>query len=198
MNQPGGKGGPGNEFLICDLNDEKSHPIIRGPDLSKSTIFSEMPSDIVNAGFDTGNLYFSHHCRFKVPDFNDKVGEVFFDTGSAKDDDGEEFMAQFEHRKYPIYATQYHPEKTQFERLDSLETLARDPSTIRFARDYMDALVEKVRHKAKAVKDYPDFIKGYFALYHTYIIHPGTYFENSYTTQSYRVESDQEEDQHDN
>jgi hypothetical protein len=45
-----------------------------------------MNQDLVNAGFNNGNLYYSHHCRFKVEEFVDNVGEVFHLTGSSKDD----------------------------------------------------------------------------------------------------------------
>lgn len=68
------------------MDDETWHPVLKGKDLEKSSIFSVMNQDLVNAGFNNGNLYYSHHCRFKVEEFVNNVGEVFHLTGSSKDD----------------------------------------------------------------------------------------------------------------
>lgn len=100
------------DFLICDLDDETWHPVKPGKDLSRSSIFNTMDRKLVEAGFQNGNIYYSHHCRYKVEDFVENVGEVFYLTGTSSDDQDREFIASFEHKKYPIYATQYHPEKT--------------------------------------------------------------------------------------
>jgi hypothetical protein len=47
-----------------------------------------------------------------------------------------------------------------------MQKLPRDPQTIRFVRDYMSFIVEKVRHKAKPLSEYPGFLMGYFSFYH--------------------------------
>jgi GMP synthase-like glutamine amidotransferase len=36
-------------------------------------------------------------------------------TATSKDKNGLEFVASFEHRQYPIYGVQFHPEKNAYE-----------------------------------------------------------------------------------
>lgn len=65
-----------------------------------------------------------HHKGINIDDFSKKgLDEFFLVTTYAKDKDGHIFIDTVEGKKYPIYATQYHPEKISFERqYDSIPT----------------------------------------------------------------------------
>lgn len=170
----------------CDLNDNAQHPVIKGPDYSQSKIFSLFDQTRVDSVFAKGSFYYEHNCRITVPDFNSKLSDKFLLTGTAKTDKGEEFVTLVEHRKYPIFAQQFHPEKSQFERDEPVGFLDRDLLSLRFMRDYVFKFVDMVKETSRSIDNVPDFIKSYFYLYHEEERFSGLYFESAYVTQSYR------------
>jgi hypothetical protein len=70
---------------------------------------------------ETGILYDTHHDGI-TPILFEKYDELkqFCVIAHGSDRKGMEYVAAYEHRDYPIYCVQYHPEKAPFVDLDYL------------------------------------------------------------------------------
>ena len=66
---------------------------------------------------DQNLTYFHHNKGFDIEDFteNEKLMDFFDILGVNYDDTGRWFISTIEAKDYPIYGTQYHPEKNIFE-----------------------------------------------------------------------------------
>jgi hypothetical protein len=93
-----------------------------------SRIFKEVDSTVVGHVFARNLLYFSIESGYEryTLEHNSKFGQQIMVTGVSRDINGKEFVSIMEHRKYPILATVYQLERTQFERQGPNVFLARD------------------------------------------------------------------------
>ena len=67
--------------------------------------------------FENYKITYNHHSWGVSQDTfkNDKgLSSIFTPTSISYDDDGVPFVASMESKKYPFFATQFHPEKAQF------------------------------------------------------------------------------------
>lgn len=84
-------------------------------DVSKSKMLSQMPAYLVNAIQKENITFNSHHKGIKPETFTKYKGLKEYQVlGVAYDNNGVEYTSIYEHKKYPIYAHQYHPEKNAF------------------------------------------------------------------------------------
>lgn len=121
-----------------------------------------MDQDLLKRVWTSGDLAFSHGCGISPEDAlnNEEISKQIRITATAIARHGDEFVAQYEFRDYPFFATQYHIEKTLFERNKTNRHLNRNPDLIQFAFDYMMTLVEPTRKYAKARADLDTRILG--------------------------------------
>jgi len=105
-------------------------------------------------------MYYNHHYGFSTKSFNSTscINEFFELTATATDDRGTPFVATLESKKYPIYATQFHPEKNAFEWLDSV-VANHSMNAINAARAFADFFVNEARKNTNAFAKYE--IKNY-------------------------------------
>jgi gamma-glutamyl hydrolase len=91
-------------------------------DLSNSRMFRNMPQHLVNA-LQKENITFYWHHDGLLPSTFEKYQSLKEYTVLAVSYDkvGKLFAASFEHKSYPIYGHQFHPEKNAFIWVDSLE-----------------------------------------------------------------------------
>lgn len=84
-------------------------------DLSKSKMFQSMPQHLINA-IRTENITFNSHHDGIIPETYAKYDSLkdYQLIGVAYDNKGVEYVSIVEHKKYPIFGHQYHPEKTIF------------------------------------------------------------------------------------
>ncbi|XP_030745262.1 gamma-glutamyl hydrolase A-like isoform X2 [Sitophilus oryzae] len=81
-----------------------------------SKLFSLVPKDVIQTLKSKNCTYNQHrYCLTKaVLKENDLLNDWNI-LATNKDDNGLEFISAMEHRKYPVYGVQFHPEKNQFE-----------------------------------------------------------------------------------
>lgn len=105
--------------------------------------------------------------------------------GVSKNDKGREFTAILESKEYPMWFTQFHPEKHQFEKRDSYKPMDRSERTIRVMTSFVFKLVELARKHAKTFDKIPQSIQSYFPYYKTPIWSPSKAFERIYMFKNY-------------
>jgi len=83
--------------------------------LAKSKMFSHMPQHLINA-LKKENITFNSHHDGVVPQTFEKYDSLkeYNVLAVSYDNDGVEYVASIEHKRYPIFAHQYHPEKNAF------------------------------------------------------------------------------------
>lgn len=77
-----------------------------------------------------------------------------------------EFVSMMEHRQFPILATVFMTERTQFERHGPNTFLPRDRNVIKFSFHFMMSIVDQLRDKAKRVAKQDGEIRAYFTNYY--------------------------------
>lgn len=136
-----------NGLIECDFGDEDTnHTVHPTDDYSKTKIWNKMDKDLVEKGWNNGYLYYSHNCGFDPSKLlkNDEFNKNAIVTATSISKTGKKFVAMVEHNKYPFFANQWHPEKTQFERLGPTY-LSRDADTVRFTSDFIMTVVDGTR-----------------------------------------------------
>lgn len=91
-------------------------PLNFSKDFSNSRLFGNLPADVFTA-LKTENVTENFHQSGLSPEDYDKNSNLksFYKVLSTNTDkNGKEFVSTIEAYKYPIYATQWHPEKTMF------------------------------------------------------------------------------------
>lgn len=81
-------------------------------------------------------------------------------TGTAYSRYHKQFIAQYEFRNYPFYATQYHIEKTVFENNKTNSHLSRNPELIKFDFEFISAVFEPTRKYGIARSNLPKQLIG--------------------------------------
>ena len=87
-------------------------------------------------------------------------------TGTSIARHGKEFVSQYEYKDYPFYATQYHIEKTLFERNRTNRHINRNPVLVKFAFEFMMEFVRKTCPYAKPRADIDSKIVARFFEHH--------------------------------
>ncbi|KAL9656722.1 hypothetical protein ABK040_002989 [Willaertia magna] len=80
-----------------------------------SRIFKYCPDHIMGTLMNQAVTLNNHHFGVEIPSFNAKLSSQCNLLAVNKDRKGRSFVSLFEHKKYPIYASQFHPEKISFE-----------------------------------------------------------------------------------
>lgn len=93
----------------CDILDFKVDPY-------KTRQFQDFPQRVIDALSSEGITYNNHHDGFFPEAFeeNEVLKDDYTLIATTKDRKGVEYAAVMEHKRYPIYAHQSHPEKVQF------------------------------------------------------------------------------------
>ena len=71
------------------------------------------------------------------------------------------FAAWIEYRRYPIYLSQFHIEKTQFERIRANAHISKEPKIVKFSFDFMMEFVEGTRQYAKPLDELDLLARSY-------------------------------------
>ncbi|KAL4858871.1 Gamma-glutamyl hydrolase A [Chlorella vulgaris] len=86
---------------------------------ASSTMFGGLSEDLIDKlGDDKYNISMENHMFGLPPDHYDKwprLREQFNLVSTSKDRNGVEYVSSAEHKHYPFFATQWHPEKPPFE-----------------------------------------------------------------------------------
>jgi gamma-glutamyl hydrolase len=171
------------DLLSCNFGDEETyHAVEKTSDWSKGTFWKTMDQTLVDSALKTGHLYYSHNCGFRVSSLTNSRAfrNNAYILGTSVSKTGKEFVGMVEHKHYPFVANQYHPEKTQFERLGAT-FLPRDPITMQFVSEFIMTIVDHTRPFSKNIGDVDGSIKAYWEIYHTPERPAWDYFEQIYT-----------------
>ena len=164
------------KVLDGGMNDKRTdHPIvIDESEMQKSTFFSKISKQYRDYVFSHGFMYYSHNFgiymdALATAPYNKLKDELLILGYSqlGQNHDGKKFLALAEHKKYPLYLVQFHPEKTQFERGQHYHFLDRSAPTMNFAIECANLFVDIAREDAKPYKSIPDWIKPHFSQYFT-------------------------------
>ena len=136
------------------------------PDFWNSRIYKNFDKTLVEDVASLGNVYFSHKYSVLFEAYQKYLSDQFLltSTSRAKNPQHERFVSSMEHVKYPIFGTQYHPEKNQYERKPgNMTKLRRDMKTMQFMRDYIIDIVSMARPFSEKRKNVPKYLNAFFA-----------------------------------
>ncbi|XP_050352085.1 gamma-glutamyl hydrolase A-like isoform X2 [Nymphalis io] len=114
-------------------------------DYRSSKMFKETPRDIINI-LKTKDVTVNAH-QFCIVDENLKSHNLTDDwrvTAHSNDEYNVEFIASIEHRRYPFYGVQFHPEKSAFEWKRS-KNYPHSFEAVKANRYFMDFFVQECR-----------------------------------------------------
>jgi gamma-glutamyl hydrolase len=184
----------GNAILTNGLNDSHiDHPIILNETaFISSKFFSKLDQSIMRGVLNKPAMYYSHNLgirydTLKLPEFLRIYDEVLL-LGSSKTGihhDGSEFVAMIEHKRYPIYGVQYHPEKIMFERQNHYWFMDRSTESLILSNDIIATFVDIARETSKQYPSIPDWFKPHIATYWTPINTGNSNFESMYVLPRY-------------
>lgn len=169
-------------IMRTDYDDiETSHPVIPSHDFEKSTLWRDIDKSLLKGGFENGNLFYTHHCGFDPEalqkDDNFRKSAIVTSTSVSKK--GVTFVASIEHRDYPFYGYQYHPEKTQYERIGPV-FLERDETTMKFCSSLIATIIGRVKKYARPLNQIDPFVRGFFEVYYIPVRPKNNSFEQVY------------------
>lgn len=181
----------GNAALTDGMNDiTKEHPVIVEEDAFKeSKFFSKLDQKILRTTFEKGSVYYAHDLGFDYttlakPEFS-KVKEDLLILGHSFSDTNLKFVAFFEHKKYPVYATMFHPEKVLFERGEIYRFLDRSTEALDFSADVAESFVELARANSREYSSFPTWLKPFFSSFWTPVQTFSTNFERIFVMPRY-------------
>lgn len=137
-------------------------------DFQNSHFFGGVDSDVVKHVFARQLLYFSVESGYMINSLrtNGKFNSALRITGTSTDRNGNEFVSMIEHRQYPLVATVFQTERTQFERHGPNGFLPRDEYVIDFSFKFMMSIVNRLRNPAKRLDRVDGLVRAYFANYY--------------------------------
>lgn len=154
-------------------NRYKSHPVIIDEEKWKeSKYFSKLAPSLLSRTLPSPNLYYWHtwaidYPTLSLPEYTPIHNHLLILAHSCTGDNHDErkYVAMCEHRIYPVMGTQFHPEKTQFERLENNAFLDRSEDSVRFVSELAMMFVNIARKNPNMqdYKSYPDWLKPMFS-----------------------------------
>lgn len=122
-------------------------------DISESKMLSKMPDYLVKAIQVEKIVLFNHKWGVKPEIFeSEKNLNNYMVLGTAPDADGIDFVSIYEHKKYPIYGHQYHPEKNLFTFSDKFE-IPHTPNAKNLTRYYSDFFIQEAMKNSNSFGD---------------------------------------------
>lgn len=171
------------KILTCDFDDLHKEHIVNYQQsvLEKSKLWNDLDQTNLEYVFNNGYVLYDHNCGFTPDAFN--KSDAFkkgFVVGTSTADNGKEFVSIVEDKKYPFFASQFHPEKNQFERVEVNSFLDKSTETISFLSQIIQTLVDRVRSNASSYNNIPETLLPYFSTLHTPLLTYWTHFERMY------------------
>lgn len=181
-------------ILECDLDDEVvAHSVQTTPAFESSPYWTAVGLDLAKRVFETDSIYYTHECGTRVSTFQNSaiLKEHLNLLASSKSKSGIEFVACVEHKKYPIIANQWHPEKNLYERGQLYQFLDRSEDATNLMYRMAVKFVGGIREKGspKAIKDIDPLVKEYFASSRVSETLPLSFYERVYTFQRFNYQS---------
>ena len=110
-------------------------------------------------------LLYAHNDGVSVQHFNTHLSDKHYLIATGSSNGGKKFVAMTSSKKYPIFTTQFHPEKNQFEkRRGKYNKLNRKPQVVEVLEGWMINIVRTSRAKRNYEFDFltlPAQVKNY-------------------------------------
>lgn len=164
-----------NAFDAVDTSDR----VVFKVDPTVSRMYRSIPENLLNAIQSEGITYNSHHDGV-YPSVFDKYASLknnYHIVTTSTDRQGVEYVASFEHKRYPIYSLQYHPEKIQFIFKEGLN-IPRTENTIDLAKYYADFFVSECKLNGNHYSSAEEEASNYINL--APVMHTGTVSQDIY------------------
>lgn len=175
--------------LTCEFDDLlRDHAVIKNTtNFPNSKFWNSLNKSDMDYVFDNGYVFYDHNCGVSREDFfkYSKLDQNAMITAVSFNDKNVEFIAMAEDRKYPFFATQWHPEKNQFERGPLNEWLDKSTTTIKFLSEVIQELVDRVRSTSRTLEQIPMGVRPYFSMYQNPIVVGYNNFERVYLSQRF-------------
>lgn len=142
------------EFDAYDLAGNVTFQV----DPRTSNMYKDMPDHLIKALENEEVAYKLHNNGLHVDVFK-KFAKRFKDyriIATSTDRKGIEYVATFEHKKYPIYAHQYHTEKSPYLFVPKLKNIPRSQHTFELEAYYSNFFVNECRKNLNSFKSYDD------------------------------------------
>lgn len=159
--------GQDNSAMTSGFNDTNlPHGANKTADFANSKFWPTIDSGLLDRVLEVGYLFFDHDDGFfpktllSKPSFtNEMMLTMTTDTES-----GVEFASAIEHRKYPFFANQFHPEKTLFERITEFE-IPRNSDALRLMSDIAFEFVAKVKALSQPIGQVNALVRPFMNIY---------------------------------
>lgn len=122
-------------------------------DFKESRIFREIPNDILSDMKDKDVTYNYHeYCLTREGFEENNLTHIWRVVTENVDKNGKRFISLMEHKKYPFYGFQFHPEKVKFEFKESLK-IPHDVFSGRVTQYFADFFVGECRKNNNSFPD---------------------------------------------
>jgi len=146
-------------------NDPNQATMVKGPGYVNSKFWNELDQELVTHVFEKDGVLFLNECCVQIDDFNKYLASQFELVATSTTKNGIDFVAIMEHKQYPIFTVQWHPEKIQYEKLANFSYLNRTPSLLRLMRDLITLLVEKTKPQAQPLSSIGGDTRRYMSFF---------------------------------
>lgn len=125
-------------------------------DPSKTRMFANMPDDLIKALENDKIAYHNNEFRVDPSTFEEYDSLKEYDVlAISHDRDDRPMVASIEHKKYPIYSHQYHPEKNEFIWVDSMP-IPHSKMAIKLVQFYSEFFVSECRKNHNKFPSYEE------------------------------------------
>jgi len=135
----------GHVLSRCSAKNVKNTLHFR-PEAKDSQMFKEMPLRLL-AALETQNVTSNFHkfCVFEEKFERLGLSDEYLLLSTTPDVNGVEYISSVEHNAFPVFGTQWHPEKPAYEWRDGLPGIPKTPEAIQVNARLMDMYIQKAR-----------------------------------------------------
>lgn len=145
-----------NESLLADVDaEDAAAPLLLTPEAGGSRFFSSLPPRVVLNLQREPPLAMENHGHGLLSEdvaASARLSAFFKVLSLSLARDGKPYVSTMEARDYPVYATQWHPEKNAYEWTSSL-SIPHSPDAVEVAQEAANFFVGEARRSAHAARD---------------------------------------------
>lgn len=142
-------------------SDDISNNITLKPTIADSVLFNAMPQHLITA-LQNENITYNHHHDGIFPEIYQKypaLRDNYLVLGNSYDENDLEYIAFVEHKNYPIWGIQFHPEKVIYIWKPDLH-VPHDPTSIEFTQFLANFFVGESRKNFNSFESEDEVFKN--------------------------------------
>lgn len=145
-----------NETILADVDaEDAAAPLLLTPDAEASRFFASLPERVVRNLQREPPLAMENHGHGLLTEdvaASERLSAFFKVLSLSIAKDGRPYISTMEARDYPVYATQWHPEKNAYEWTSSLK-IPHSPDAVEVTQEAANFFVGEARRSAHAARD---------------------------------------------